>query len=68
MYSTFSAISLQPGEVIENMDLSKEFKAYAEGKYTLKKVREHIARCVCGFLNSGRKGMLLIGVDSRGRC
>ncbi|XP_052271171.1 uncharacterized protein LOC127871936 isoform X2 [Dreissena polymorpha] len=57
----------KPGEIINNHDQSKEFKAYLDGKYTLKKLRDHAARCAVGFLNSGKKGMLLIGVESRGR-
>ncbi|XP_052765692.1 uncharacterized protein LOC128206970 isoform X4 [Mya arenaria] len=56
----------KPGEVVYNHDLSKEFKAYLDGKYTLKKIHDHVARCVCGFMNSRERGMLLIGVDRRG--
>ncbi|WAR16378.1 SLNL1-like protein [Mya arenaria] len=56
----------KPGEVVYNHDLSKEFKAYLDGKYTLKKIHDYVARCVCGFMNSRERGMLLIGVDRRG--
>ncbi|KAL4217881.1 Schlafen-like protein 1 [Mactra antiquata] len=56
----------RPGEMIYNNDLSKEFKSYLDGRYTLKQIRDHVSRCVCAFLNTGTKGMLLIGVDSRG--
>ncbi|XP_060575702.1 schlafen-like protein 1 [Ruditapes philippinarum] len=57
----------RPGEVVINTDYSKEFKSYLDGRYTLKQIRDHVARCICAFLNTGKKGMLLIGVDSRGR-
>ena len=50
-----------------NDDRSKEFKYYdKDGQFTLRKMREHAGRCVCGFLNSQQSGMLLIGVTEEG--
>ena len=57
----------QYGERVLNDDRSKEFKYYdKDGQFTLRKMREHAGRCVCGFLNSQQSGMLLIGVTEEG--
>ena len=56
----------QAGELVYNHDLSKEFKAFFDGAFTLKKMKEHAARCICGFLNSDKKGMLLFGIHNDG--
>lgn len=55
------------GERVLNDDRTKEFKHYErDGQFTLRKMREHVGRCVCGFLNSQQSGMLLIGVTDEG--
>ena len=59
----------QYGERVLNEDRSKDFKHYdtRDSQFTLRKMREHVGRCVCGFLNSQQSGMLLIGITEDGK-
>ena len=60
---------IQFGERVVNEDRSKEFKHYdtRDSHFTLRKLREHVARCVCGFLNSQQSGLVLIGITEEGK-
>ena len=52
-----------------NEDRSKEFKHYdtRDSQFTLRKMRDHVARCICGFLNSQQGGVVLIGITEEGK-